>query len=107
VLDKRAANELADQLDLDGLPMCPMCLFDFAWEIHEGRAKPSTLPRTVNWTWPDLEDALKDAVVGARMREVMHAEAALRDLDERGRRSPLVRVVVDRLARQLASEFRH
>jgi hypothetical protein len=105
VLDKRRADELADQLDLDEIPACPMCLFDLAWEIHEERMRPGTLTRTVNWVWPEIEEAVEAVVLQARMREVMYAEDALNDLVERGVRSRLVRVVVERLARAMADDF--
>jgi hypothetical protein len=44
--------------------------------------------------------------LSTRRRELPGAEEALRDLDERGCRSRLVRAVVERLARQMADEMR-
>jgi phosphoglycolate phosphatase-like HAD superfamily hydrolase len=106
VLDKRAAEELVRQLKLDAIPVCPMCLFDLAWQIHQGKPRhPATVARTADWVWPELEEGLREAVVEARMREVAGAEDALGDLESRGWRSPLVRAVVERLAQQMADEF--
>ncbi len=39
------------------------------------------------------------------MKEVMHAEEAIKDLEERGFRSRVARVVVRRLAERMADEI--
>jgi hypothetical protein len=79
---------------------------ELAWELREGRRPSGRLvARTVSWVWPEMEDSLKAAVVQARMRELPGAEDALHDLDARAWRSPIVRVVVERLARRLAAEM--
>ena len=100
------AYELADRLAIDEIPVCPLCLSELAWEFHEGRTPSIELvARTVAWIWPEIKTQLEDVVVRARMLETPHAEEALRDLRERQWRSPLVAVVVRRLARQLAVEM--
>lgn len=83
-----------------------MCLFDLALELREGRRPSSQLvARTADWVWDEIAGSLRTAVVQARMRERPHAEEGLEDLDARGWQSPLVRVVVERLARELAAEM--
>ncbi len=106
MLDKRRATELVEELDLDGLQPCTMCLFDLAWEMRTtGEAKTGLVQRTAGNIWLEIEIALRLAVIDARMREVLHAEQALDDLDTRAWRSPLVRAVVTRLAQCLANEM--
>lgn len=101
-----AARAFVDELDLDGVIACPACLFGLAWKMHEGtRIHPQTVTATATWTWDEVEPGLYDAVVNARMREVPGAEDALRDLDERGPRGAVARVVVERLARDIADEI--
>jgi hypothetical protein len=62
--------ELAHELDLDGVPTCPLCLLDLAFEIKQGR-KPSRalVKRTTDWVWTESGDAVKAVVVQARMEE--------------------------------------
>jgi len=99
MLDKRRAADFVDQLDLDGVHGCPLCLLELAWEMREGGA-PSTgsLQQTAPLVWPEIEVALRLAVVDARRAEAPDAERALDDLDACAWRSPLVRAVVTRLA---------
>jgi hypothetical protein len=106
VLSERTAAEFIDELDLDRLGACPMCLFDLAWTLREGR-RPShgLVNRTADWVWLEIEESLKSAVVRARMREVPHAEDALYDLELNGWHGILVRAVVLRLASQMADEM--
>jgi hypothetical protein len=104
VLSERTAAELIDELDLDRLGACPLCLFDLAWTLHRGRTPSHGLVnRTADWVWLEIEESLNAAVVSARMREVPHAEDALYDLELNGWRGILVRSVVLRLAFDLAA----
>ena len=94
------------ELDVRALPACPLCLFDVAWMLSEGqRVHPSTVTRTVNWVWLEIDRALPRLVLKARMREVPGAEEALADLDRRGVRSTVTRAVVVRLAELMAEEI--
>ena len=83
-----------------------MCLLDLAWEIHQGR-KPSRalVKRTVDWVWMESGEAVRDAVVRARMEERPFAEEALRELEAQGWRSSFAEAVVWRLARRLADRM--
>jgi hypothetical protein len=73
----RGALQLAAEIDLDGVPTCPMCLFDLAWELSQGR-RPShgLVARTVDWVWMESGEAVKVAVVRARMEERPFAKEA-------------------------------
>jgi hypothetical protein len=103
----RGALELAAEIDLDGVPTCPMCLLELAWEIHEGREPSRALiSRTSDWVWMESGDAVKEAVVRARMQERPFAEEALRDLELNGWRGRFAETVVWRLACGLANEMR-
>ena len=98
--------EFIDELDLDRLGACPLCLFDLAWTLREGRRPTHGLiNRTADWVYLEIEKSLKSAVVRARMREVPHAEDALYDLELNGWRGILVRAVVLRLAAEMAAEM--
>jgi hypothetical protein len=106
VLANEAAEALADQLDLDALPACPLCLLDLAFVIERGdRPHPSTIQRVTWMTWEEIESELRDQVVELRMKEVVHAEEALKELEERTFRGRLARVVVRRLAERMADEL--
>jgi hypothetical protein len=106
VLSERTAVEFIDELDLDRLGACPMCLIDLAWTLSEGRRPTHGLVnRTADWVWLEIEESLKAAVVKARMREVPHAEDALYDLELNGWEGILVRAVVLRLASEMANEL--
>jgi hypothetical protein len=103
-LSERTAVEFIDELDLDRLGACPMCLFDLAWTITEGcRPTHGLVNRTADWVFLEIEESLKSAVVGARMRELPHAEDALYDIELNGWHGILVRAVVVRLASELAA----
>jgi hypothetical protein len=104
VLTEQAAAELVESLELDGIPVCPMCLFDLAWTMHTGKIERGLVRRTCSWVWPEIADAVRSAVLAARMREVPHAEDALDDMTERGGRGVVARRVVTVLARRLADE---
>ena len=98
--------EFIDELDLDRLGACPMCLLDLAWTLCKGR-RPShgLVNRTADWVWLEIEESLKSAVMSGRMREVPHAEDALYDLELNGWEGILVRAVVLRLASEMAAEM--
>jgi hypothetical protein len=105
-LSERAASELIDEIDLDSLGACPMCLFDLAWELREGRVPSRQLvDRTADWVWLEIENSLTQAVVRLRMREAPQAEDALYDLAANGWQGVFVRLVVERLALGLAAEM--
>jgi hypothetical protein len=102
----RGSLQLAAEIDLDGVPVCPACLLELAWEIRDGRTPSRGLvTRTTDWIWIESGDAVKEAVVRARMEERPFAEEALRDLDLNGRRGTFAEAVVLRLARELAEEI--
>ncbi len=106
MVGEHAARAFAAELDTEGFPACPLCLWELAWAIFRGDAVRRTLvARTAEWIWPDIDDALRTAVVNARMREVAGAEHALRELDEKGWQSVFAFVIVERLAQRLAEEF--
>ena len=106
MLDKRRAGEFVEHLDLEGLHPCALCLFDLAWRMRtSGEAPTGLVQQTASNVWPEIEVELVQAVVGARMREVVHAEQALADLEEKGWRTPLVRAVVTQLAQRLVDEM--
>ena len=107
MLDRQVARKLAEKADIRTFPTCAMCLFDLACTVLDGRTvHPGLVTRTANWVWLESADAFHALALDARRREQPGAEEALRDLDERGCRSRLVRAVVERLARQMADEMR-
>ncbi|HEV2712230.1 MAG TPA: hypothetical protein VGU26_03965 [Gaiellaceae bacterium] len=99
-------RELAEEIDLDGVPVCALCLFDLAWEIHQGR-KPSRalVLRTLEWVWLESGDGVRAAVERAQGEGRPFAEEALRELDEAGWRSGFAEAVVWRLARRLVEDM--
>jgi hypothetical protein len=106
VLSERTAAELIEAIDLDSLGACPLCLFDLAWQLHEGRIPSRGLVnRTTDWVWLEIDESLRRAVVRLRMQEVPHAEDALYDLELNGSDGVLARAVVVRLAFGLAAEL--
>jgi hypothetical protein len=106
MLDEASAAEVADAIDLHALGACPLCLLELALAFREGPT-PSRqlLSTTADWVYLEIADSLESAVVEARMQEVPRAEDALNDLSAHGWRSPLVRVVVEQLARDMADEM--
>jgi hypothetical protein len=105
-MDKAVAEAFADELDLERMPYCSACLCELAFIIADGRRPhPSTVGRIASWTWPDFEHELRVQVVELRMREVLHAEDALNDIEQRAFRGMLARVVVTRLAERMAEEI--
>jgi hypothetical protein len=101
-----SALELAETIDLGGVPYCTLCLMGLTEEIRHGR-KPSRalVRRAVDWVWLESGKAVRAAVVRARMEERPFAEEALRELDATGWRSSFAEAVVLRLAHELAQEF--
>jgi hypothetical protein len=100
------ALKLAADVDLDGVPICPMCLFDLAWEIHEGgRPSSGVLARTVDWVWMESGEGVRGPVVRARMEEHPFAEEALRDIEVNGHNCKFAEAVVWRLASEMAEEM--
>jgi hypothetical protein len=98
--------ELAHEIDLDGVPTCPLCLLDLAWEIKHGLTPSRALVRrTTDWIWMKSGDAVKEIVVRARMEEHPFAEKALRDLELNSWRGRFAETVVWRLACELAEEL--
>jgi hypothetical protein len=101
-----SALELAAEIDLDGVPVCPACLLELAWKIRDGeRPTPALVARTTDWIWMESGEALREAVVRARMEERPFAEEALRDLEVNGWRGAFAKAVVWRLAWELAEEM--
>jgi hypothetical protein len=98
--------ELAHEIDLDGVPTCPLCLLDLAWEIKHGLTPSRALVRrTTDWIWMETGEAVKEIVVRARMEEHPFAEKALRDLELNSWRGRFAETVVWRLACELAEEL--
>jgi hypothetical protein len=103
---ERGALQLATEIDLDGVPTCPLCLLELALEIREGREPSRSLvSRTSDWVWMESGAAVRERVVEARMEERAGAEAALYDIELNGWRGRFAETVVVRLARQLADEI--
>lgn len=101
-----SALELAAEIDLDGVPYCTLCLMDLTEELRHGRTPSRALVRrTVDWVWMESGEAVRAAVVRARMEERPFAEEALHDLDANGWRSGFAEAVALRLAGELADEF--
>jgi hypothetical protein len=98
--------ELAATIELDGVPTCPLCLMELAWKIRDGeRPSRDLVARTADWVWLESGEAVRAAVVRARMQEAPFAEEVLRDLDVNGCDGAFARAVVLRLARELAGEL--
>jgi hypothetical protein len=109
MLPQRVAAELADRFDLELLPACPMCLFDVAYAMVKEKPRRTItglLTSTSNWVWLEIEDEVLATLARLHTRGVAHAEEALADIHERGWRSRLVRVLVERLAQRMADEMR-
>jgi hypothetical protein len=101
-----SALGLAETIDLTGVPTCPLCLLDLAQTIRDGnRPSPALVARTTDWVFLESGDAIRAAVVRARMDEIPAAEDALRALDRQGHRSAFAQAVVCRLACELAGEL--
>jgi hypothetical protein len=98
--------DLAETVDLSSVPTCPLCLLELAWAIRDGeRPSPALVARTTDWVLLESREAIRTALVRARMQEVPAAEEALRALDREGHRSAIARAIVYRLARALADEL--
>jgi hypothetical protein len=99
--------QFAAEMDLDGVPHCPACLLELAWEIRDGR-RPSRglISRTTDWIWSETGEGIQEAVDRARTAGVPFAEEALRDLELNGRHSKVAETLVFRLAQRIAEEMR-
>jgi hypothetical protein len=98
--------QLAVEIDLTGVPVCPACLLELAWEIRDRRTPSRGLiSRTTDWIWMESGEGIREAVVRARMEERPFAEEALRDLELNGWRGKFAEAVVLRLAHELAEEM--
>jgi hypothetical protein len=102
------ALQRAAEVDLDRVPSCPLCLLDLALEIQSGE-QPSRglVSRTVDWVWMESGEAVREAVVRARMEKPAGAEEALRDIELNGWRGRFAEAIVLRLASQLADTCLH
>lgn len=99
-------RQLAAEIDLNGVPVCAACLLELAWEIREGHTPSRGLvSRTTDWIWMESGDAIREAVVRARMDERPCAEEALRDVELNGWRGVFAEALVLRLAHELADEM--
>jgi hypothetical protein len=102
----RGAVELANEVDLEGVHVCLLCLWELAWQIKQGKKPARALvTRTVDAVWVEIGVAVREAVARARMQEHPFAEDALRELEENGWQSGFAEAVVWRLARELAEEI--
>jgi hypothetical protein len=98
--------QLATEIDLDGVPTCPLCLLDLAMELQRGEQPSRRLvSRTVDWVWMESGEAVREAVVRARMEERPGAEEALYDIELNGWRGRFAEAIVVRLAHQLADDL--
>jgi hypothetical protein len=108
MLDEALVADLLERIDISQLGACPLCLFDAAWKMHDGRPPrevAGAITTASNWTWWEIEDSLRRELARLRMRGVESAVDALADLDARGWRSRLVRRTVERLATAMADEM--
>jgi KaiC/GvpD/RAD55 family RecA-like ATPase len=103
--EEQGIADFVETLPLGDVPVCPMCLFDLAWAMHTDEVDRALVRRTIRWVWPEVEEAVRRVIVAARMRELPHAENALRDIEERGSRGVVAREVVTVLARRPADDF--
>jgi hypothetical protein len=100
------ALQLAAEIDLDRVPTCPLCLLDLAMELQRGGPPARALvSRTMDWVWMESGEAVREAVVRARMEERPGAEEALYDIELNGWRGRFAELIVVRLAHQLAEEL--
>ena len=108
MIDWKAAEAIVDELELDTIPACSMCLFELAWAMHKGRsgnAIASTLTTTCDWVWMEIDAEVEARLARLAMRGVPHAAEAARDVRLNGWHSRLVRILVSRLARRMADEL--
>lgn len=104
----KAAHDITERLDLQTIPACPMCLFELAWAMHEGRPGgeiAAALTTTCDWVWMEIDSEVEARLARLGMRGVPHAAEAGRDVRLNGWQSRVVRVVVSRLARRMADEM--
>jgi hypothetical protein len=105
VIDWKAAETIVEQLDLETIPACPMCLFELAWAMHKGRSAnqiAATLTTTCDWVWMEIDAEVEARLARLAMRGLLEA---VRDVRLNGWHSRVVRVLVSRLARRIADEL--
>lgn len=109
MLEAERAREIVDRIDLRALPICPACHLDLAFALVEGRSSRSVAPivsATCTWVWLEIRVELLALVRRGAMRNQDWADCALTDLSERGDRSLIIREIVTRVAREMASDLR-
>ena len=109
VLPWPVVHRLADRIDLDALPACPLCLLDLAWRMSNDEPRKKligVLTHTSDWVWMEIATETRAQLARLQMRGVEHADEALADIEVRGWRSRLVRELTERLARRMADEIR-
>lgn len=109
VLDERRAAEIVDRIDLRKLPICLPCHLELAFALLEGkprRAVTGLVTRTAFAVWSEIASELEALLRRAQMRGAEWAIEAQADLQERGARSWIVRVIVTRVAIGMAHEMR-
>jgi hypothetical protein len=108
VIDWKDAEAVVDQLDLETIPACPLCLLDLAWAMHEGRSGneiAGKLTKTCDWVWMEIDSEVEARLARLAMRGAPHAAEAARDVRLNAWRGRVVRVLVTRLARRIADEL--
>ena len=108
MIDWKAAETIVEQLDLETIPACPMCLFELAWAMHKGRSGnqiAGTVTTTCDWVWMEIDAEVEARLARLAMRGLPHAVEAVRDVRLNGWHSRVVRVLVSRLARRIADEL--
>lgn len=109
VLARRRAAEIVDRIDLHPLPVCFPCHLDLAFAIADEkppRVLASKVTGTCSWVWPEIRVELLAQLRRAAMSDQPWATEALEDLDDRGRRSWIVRELVVRVATAMAADMR-
>lgn len=109
MLNESDAATIVDRIDLRALPICPLCHLDLAFAISDGKPRRVLAPivtRTASWVWCEIEVELRAQLRRESMRGHAWAREALADLDERGPRSGILRVLVARVATEMAEDMR-
>ena len=108
MITRTAADALAAELelDVDDLAICHACLSFVSFAIESGDDHEVTL-----WTrrmapdlWAEgLAEPVRMALRRARERDVANAGEAIRLVEEKGARTPVVHAIVRRLAADLST----